>query len=102
MRLVALSGPLSGSTFALEGEPMTVGRDRSNGLHLRDLAVSRHHCTIEPAGAGWRLRDLESLHGTFVNGVPVRARDLQPGDRITVGGTLLLLQDNDEEPEPAA
>ena len=102
LRLVALSGPLSGSTFSLEAEPMSVGRDRSNGLHLRDLAVSRHHCIIEPAAPGWRLRDLESLHGTFVNGLPVRERDLQSGDRIAVGSTLLLLQDNGQEPEPAA
>jgi transcriptional regulator with GAF, ATPase, and Fis domain len=102
LRLVALSGPLSGSTFALEAEAVTVGRDRSNLLHLRDLAVSRHHCILEPSGAGWRLRDLESLHGTFVNGVPVHERDLQPGDRIAVGSTLLLLQDNGETPGPPA
>ncbi len=96
-RLVALSGPLSGSTFALGAEAVTVGRDKSNALHLRDLAVSRHHCIVEPAEGRWHLRDLESLHGTFVNGVPVHERDLQPGDRIAVGGTLLLLQDNGEE-----
>jgi transcriptional regulator with GAF, ATPase, and Fis domain len=102
LRLVALSGPLSGSTFALEAEPVTVGRDRSNILHLRDLAVSRHHCIVETCEGRWRMRDLESLHGTFVNGVPVRERDLQPGDRIAIGSSVFLLQEEDETPGPPA
>ncbi len=102
-RLVALSGPLSGSSFVLGTEPITVGRDRSNQLHIRDLAVSRHHCLFEPVDGGWRVRDLESILGTFVNGVPVRERTLEPGDRITVGGTLLLVHaSGGETPPPAA
>ena len=96
-RLIAVSGPLAGTTLALGGEPVTLGRDRTSTLHLRDLAASRQHCVIEPAGEGFRLRDLESRHGTFVNSLPVRARDLQPGDRITVGESLFLVQRDDPE-----
>jgi len=99
-RLVAIAGSPAGSTFPLEG-PMEIGRQSSNGIHLRDLAVSRHHCVIEPREDGLWLRDLESRQGTFVNGVPVRERSLQPGDLILVGSSLFLLQD-DEAAEPAS
>jgi transcriptional regulator with GAF, ATPase, and Fis domain len=99
-RLIAVSGPLAGTTLELGTDAVTLGRDRTSTLHLRDLAVSRQHCVIEPAGAGFRLRDLESRHGTFVNGFPVHERDLQPGDQITLGESLFLFQVDDGEPGP--
>ena len=89
-KLAAVTGPLAGTTFPLGAEAVTIGRDRSNAIHLSDLTVSRHHCHIEPAEQGFRIRDLESRYGTFLNGVPVRERDLEPGDRIAVGSTLFL------------
>jgi Nif-specific regulatory protein len=91
-RLIAITGAFAGATFALGEGAVTLGRDRASTVHLRDLAVSRQHCVIEPAGTEYRLRDLESRHGTFVNGVPVRERDLQPGDQIGVGESLFLFQ----------
>ncbi len=102
-RLIAISGSLAGTTLTLGARPVTLGRDRASTLHLRDLAVSRLHCTIEPVpGAtqeGFRLRDADSRHGTFVNGLPVRERVLEPGDRIAVGESLFLVQvDGPETP----
>jgi len=89
-KLVAVTGPLAGSTFPLGTGAVTLGREPSNGIHLRDPTVSRHHCRIEPDGQGYRVRDLDSRHGTFVNGLPIHDRDLAPGDRISAGSTLLL------------
>ena len=94
-RLIAVSGPFAGATFALGEDAVTLGRDRASTLHLRDLAVSRQHCVIEPASNAFRVRDLDSRHGTFVNGVPVRERVLQPGDQIAVGESLFLFQVDD-------
>jgi len=91
-RLVTVSGPLAGAIFPLGTEALTLGRDRESGVQLRDLMASRHHCVIEPAGEAFRVRDLDSRHGTFVNGVPVRERDLLPGDQIAVGDSLFLFQ----------
>jgi transcriptional regulator with GAF, ATPase, and Fis domain len=98
-RLIAISGPLAGTSLTLGVGPVTFGRDRDCTLHLRDLIVSRHHCVIEPAGAGFRLRDLDSRHGTFVNGLPVHERDLEPGDQISLGDSLFLLQADSPELE---
>jgi transcriptional regulator with GAF, ATPase, and Fis domain len=100
-RLTAASGPLAGQTFPLDGPGLTLGRDHGNTVHLRDLAVSRQHCVIEAKDGRLVLRDLESRHGTFINGVPVRERELEHGDLITVGGSLFLFQTRADEPEPA-
>ncbi|HKI02761.1 MAG TPA: FHA domain-containing protein [Thermoanaerobaculia bacterium] len=95
-RLNAVSGELAGRSFALDAEALTVGRDRANALHLRDLAVSRHHCVIEGKGR-LLLRDLGSRLGTFVNGIPIAERLLEHGDLVTVGGSLFLVQTREEE-----
>ncbi|HET9226348.1 MAG TPA: sigma 54-interacting transcriptional regulator, partial [Thermoanaerobaculia bacterium] len=100
MRLVAIAGSAAGSTFPLEGT-VEIGRHSSNGIQLPDLAVSRRHCVIEPREGGMWLRDLESRQGTFVNGMPVRERALEPGDLILVGTSLFALQDDEAVPLPS-
>jgi Nif-specific regulatory protein len=100
LRLIAVTGPLAGTNLELGAETVTLGRDRTSTLHLRDLAVSRQHCVIEPSGDGFRLRDLDSRHGTFVNGLPVHERELAPGDRIALGDSLFLLQRDDADSGP--
>jgi transcriptional regulator with GAF, ATPase, and Fis domain len=90
-RLVAVSGPLAGRTFELGGaEPLTLGRHSSSSVQIHDIAVSRQHCSLELAEDRVRLRDLDSRHGTFVNGLPVHDRLLEPGDLITVGSSVFL------------
>ncbi len=96
-RLIALSGPLAGQTFALGAERLTIGREHDNALHLRDIAVSRHHCVLEAENGRFRLRDLDSRYGTFVNGVPVRERELANGDWMTLGESLVLFLTREED-----
>ncbi|HEY0512232.1 MAG TPA: sigma 54-interacting transcriptional regulator [Thermoanaerobaculia bacterium] len=98
--LIAISGLLAGQTLPLTAETLSVGRDHGNAVHLRDLGVSRHHCTLEARDGRFLLRDLESRHGTFVNGVPIVERALEHGDLVTIGGSLFLFQSRAEEPEP--
>ena len=96
--LIAVSGPLAGQTFPLAADRVTIGRDHSNDLHLRDLAVSRHHCTIEAREGRFLLRDLGSRQGTFVNGLPIGERLLEHGDRVTIGASLFLARFHDDTP----
>ena len=91
-RLIALSGPKKGEVFPLTGK-VTIGRDPSNTIHISDVAISRQHCVINDG----KLFDLESLNGTFVNGIPVQERILEPGDRIGVGATQFLLLTDEKE-----
>lgn len=73
--------------------PISIGRETSCGIVLADRAVSRQHATLswtapttqEPGS--WRLEDLGSSGGTFVNGMrlsPGKTLPLQHGDQIQI------------------
>jgi transcriptional regulator with GAF, ATPase, and Fis domain len=98
-KLVTVAGPLAGSTVTLGPVPVILGRLPESGVQLRDLAVSRQHCAIALDGGRCVLRDLDSRHGTFVNGVPIRERVLVSGDLINVGSSLFLFRDEEERAE---
>ncbi len=67
-------------------EPVvTVGRGPDCDIFLDDVTVSRRHAEILQGERGYRIRDVGSLNGTYVNRVRVDAVDLRNGDEIQVG-----------------
>lgn len=71
--------------------PVTViGRGQEADIRLSDAQVSRRHAEIRMEGDIFLLADLGSTNGTTVNGVAIGRREIVPGDRIGVGGTVLL------------
>src|SRR5262245_47769741 len=96
-RLVAISGPLKGAVFQLTDTETTVGRESLNTITIGDLSLSRKHCVIVKDESELRLIDLESLNGTFVNGVPVKERVLVHGDKILLGDSVFLFLVSEEE-----
>ena len=64
---------------------VTVGRGPESDIFLDDVTVSRKHAEIERGERGYRIRDVGSLNGTYVNRVRVDAVDLRNGDEIQVG-----------------
>ncbi|HYV10909.1 MAG TPA: sigma 54-interacting transcriptional regulator [Pyrinomonadaceae bacterium] len=89
-RLAAISGKLKGAIFALNEESLIIGRETGADLCIADASVSRRHSTIEKNETGFIITDLESLNGTFVNDVPIRARLLEHGDRVRIGDSQFL------------
>jgi hypothetical protein len=71
---------------ALTSRPIAVGRAPDNDLVLADAEVSRHHARLEPNGAAWRVVDLGSTNGTWVNGARVDRAAIGPGDDIAFAG----------------
>lgn len=65
----------------------TIGRNREAALPLRDRALSRRHAVIlYVPQEGFHLVDLNSMNGSFVNGVRIRQRQrLKDGDRLRMG-----------------
>lgn len=51
--------------------------------------VSGHHCRLTRSAVGWIIDDLQSLNGTFVNGVRIAESTMvSQQDRITLGTTV--------------
>jgi transcriptional regulator with GAF, ATPase, and Fis domain len=81
--------------FVHEGELCRIGTHSSNDLVLADPTVSRFHCKLTRDGAGWRLTDNGSIHGTRLDGVRVRDADLGVEATVSVGEAILLVRTSD-------
>lgn len=71
--------------FALTGEQALIGRSSSADVVIDKPYVSRLHAKLSKSGQGYRLLDMNSTHGVFVNGLKVTEHALQFGDRIRLG-----------------
>lgn len=68
------------------GEPLVVGRAEDCDVTVSYPSASRHHLRLVPTAAGCRVEDLDSRHGTRVNGSPVRTPVLlRPRDTLQLG-----------------
>ncbi|MHC5078222.1 MAG: FHA domain-containing protein, partial [Planctomycetota bacterium] len=86
-----------------EQKKVLIGRAPTNDIQIRANRSSRVHCQIEKVPNGYKLVDLESRNGTRVNDETVNSRNLTPGDRIQIGGTVIQFGEPVElEPIPAA
>ncbi|MDT7780310.1 MAG: two-component system, NtrC family, response regulator HydG [Acidobacteriota bacterium] len=89
-RVFVIAGPLKDSVLELGDAEVSIGRDSSNSVRLADSLLSRRHCRINREGESFRLSDLDSLNGTFVNGRPVRRHTLAHGDQISIRESRLV------------
>jgi len=90
--LEVIEGPHRGRTFAFEGhDHFIVGRASCAHFRLpkQDPYFSRVHFMIEVNPPCCRLVDAGSTNGTRVNGQRVASADLQHGDLIQGGDTVL-------------
>jgi transcriptional regulator with GAF, ATPase, and Fis domain len=89
-RLIAINGSKKGTTFPLTADQITIGRESASVVSLNHASVSRRHCVIEREGDSFKIRDLDSSNGTFVNGQPVNEKMLNHADQVRVGSIALL------------
>lgn len=68
---------------------LVLGRSRTCDLMLPGVDASRRHAEITSARGEFVLRDLDSTNGTFVNGARIDERNLEPGDCIQIGDSVV-------------
>src|SRR5205085_5266713 len=68
-------------------KPLTIGRHPDNLLVITDTQASRFHAVIGKSKEGYVVKDLDSRNGTRLNGQPVKAAKLNPGDVVALGTT---------------
>jgi pSer/pThr/pTyr-binding forkhead associated (FHA) protein len=79
------SGPDAGHSHRAGDHALRLGRSPDNDIILRDPATSGHHARFERRGDQFWLVDLGSTNGTFVNGESIQEKQLNHGDRVTLG-----------------
>ncbi|MEN3582748.1 MULTISPECIES: FHA domain-containing protein FhaB/FipA [unclassified Streptomyces] len=93
-KLVVTEGTLSGTTVALQGQTITLGRAHDSTIVLDDDYASSRHARIYPdQGGQWIVEDLGSTNGTYVD----RSRLTSPtpisvGNPIRIGKTVIELR----------
>ena len=82
-------------------EPLKIGRDRSNHIHLDNPAVSRFHAEVYRQGHPFFVEDKNSTNGVHVNDVLITWKiGIKDWDRITIGKhTLVFREDQTDYPE---
>jgi signal transduction histidine kinase len=99
-RLIVIKGTDEGKQFELAEPVVSVGRDATNRIRLHDTEVSRRHAEFRHTAEGYRLTDVGSANGSFINNQAVQDVLLQPGDRIQIGQTLLVYSAGPGEAAP--
>ena len=74
-----------GEQVQLASPHVVVGRSSDAGLRLIDPDISRQHCRLEFVDGVWRVVDLASTNGVYLNGRRIREAALIPGDRLCIG-----------------
>jgi pSer/pThr/pTyr-binding forkhead associated (FHA) protein len=76
---------ISGTTYELVDNLVTIGRGADNAIVINNPSVSARHAQLQLAGETYRLKDLGSTNGTQVNGKPVTETLLNFDDRVRFG-----------------
>lgn len=90
-----------GRAHPLEARTMIGRALDGTGLMILEASISRHHAHLARDAGGWRVRDLSSSNGTFLNESQVAdTTTLKHGDRLAFGSVgFYLVQDLGDIPE---
>jgi putative nucleotidyltransferase with HDIG domain len=92
IRLRGINGEFEGLTWE-SGALLQAGRLSTLEIVLDDSSVSRRHAEIRATEHGWRLRDLKSTNGSFLNGNRLGSGEwpLRTHDIIRLGNITLVV-----------
>lgn len=93
-QLIGMGENIAGRTFPLRAERITIGRSRICDIHIDEPSLSSEHARLDRDGGGWRIVNLLSTNGVFVNGEKVFAHRLGNGDVIGLGKIRLRFEDS--------
>jgi phage tail-like protein len=88
-------------TIPLTFNLLAIGRAPDNDLSLQHPAVSRRHADLNLSAAGLFVTDLESVNGTFVDGLQILPHEptrVMPGQILQVGPFVFVLRRSPADP----
>jgi pSer/pThr/pTyr-binding forkhead associated (FHA) protein len=91
-----------GLCVELNKPEMLVGRHSTAEVRLSLPDISRRHCRFVFGDGCWRVFDLNSLNGIYVNGERLHDATLFHGDRVRIGSLTFAVDiSRDDATEPA-
>ena len=96
-RLVIFRGRRKEGSLELVDREYTVGRAEDADIRIDNPLVSRRHALLSYRGHAWRIDDLETPNGLYVNGEKVSGHLLVPGDHVEIGQHVLIFQGAGDE-----
>jgi pSer/pThr/pTyr-binding forkhead associated (FHA) protein len=84
-RLVRLDGPEGGTSVELSKPEIKLGSSPSADIQVTEGTVSKKHAVIETTKGTHILHNQDELSGTFVDGVPIKDRELENHDIVQIG-----------------
>jgi hypothetical protein len=87
-RLVVRQGPIPGQVFELNRREIIIGRDIANDFVINDAEVSRRHAQLTLEGDRYKIEDLNSTNGTYIDGQRLI------GPHLMAIGEIIMFGDN--------
>jgi hypothetical protein len=87
---VAIDNPRQ--RILLTKESTLVGRNPACDVTLDHGSISRQHCLMQITDRGLHVKDLGTTNGTKVNGVSITESYINPGDQLTMGHLVFILE----------
>jgi transcriptional regulator with GAF, ATPase, and Fis domain len=87
--------------LALHKPVITLGRDESNDLAMREAGVAEHHAQVVFNGRDFQLEELDRSAEILINGKKKRRGRLVDGDRIALGSAQIGFSMFSELPQAA-
>jgi pSer/pThr/pTyr-binding forkhead associated (FHA) protein len=79
------NGCFAGLEIPLRKQTTSLGRAVSCDICLDHAFVADEHATITRSNGSYMIEDLNTRHGTSINGEEIHRRPLKRGDRIVIG-----------------
>jgi len=91
--LLVQEGNSNRPQWELRKDTVIIGRGDDCDVVINDRQVSRHHAKLVREKDQYRLSDMDSKNGTFLNGTPVTsgAKVLEDGDQIGIALSTRLI-----------
>ncbi len=97
--IASLSDPSGDKSlaFAVRAAAVSIGQGSRNEIVIEDDTISTNHARLELVEGAWRIVDLDSRNGTYVDGVrlaPGASAPLADGATVAFGAVKLAFHSN--------
>ncbi|HWA76201.1 MAG TPA: FHA domain-containing protein [Polyangiaceae bacterium] len=92
-RLEMVRGLGAPRRWELTSEETVIGRSTQANICIESSLLSRKHAAIHKRGPEFRLTDLDSANGVYLNGVRVHSAGLHEGDTIQIGDAVFTFHE---------